>query len=348
MTSVALWGAGIAGSVYGTAARVLGWTIDSIGSRNASRAHTLASDIGARSSFAFESPRDSASDLTIIATPPANHAAAVETVAGSATVVVVAPLTSTQAQADAMISGHPTSQRRLFGWPLVTAPTTQELMRRASSVGIPTNLSMSSSRPLPTWGGYATGDWGGGVTQFGAHDHIALSLLLARFVGLGTPDAVSATMTMTATGVDVDASVAMAFSSGFSATVRAQWNDAEIPRSEIQLAGADGVLRIEASPVPVLEHNGEHVSTPQRPLPDERFRPLHDAGLINLLQTIDAELSSNRPLPHAFTLDFGREVGDIISAAYRSAGLGGEPVPLPFAAQRELSPLELHRVAAER
>lgn len=345
MTGVAVWGAGVAGSVYATASRLLGWTVDSIGSRTADRATSLATNVGARSAFTFASPLTAVSDLAIIATPPTHHAAAFETITSSAGTVVVAPLASTLAEADRMVAADG-PHRGVLGWPLITAPTTQELMRRAGSIGAPTNLSMSSSRPLPQWGEYLTGAWGGGATQFVAHDHIALTLLLARFIGLGEPTTVTATMELNAHGVDIGAAISLTFPDGQIATIHAGWNDEPIPRSDIQLAGTDGVLRIDASPVPVLEHNGETVHTTGRSLPDEQFRPLHEAGLIDLLKTIEAELSSNRPLPHAFTFDFGRQVGDVVAAAYRSAGTDGTPVPLPFEGARNMSPLEIYRAAA--
>jgi hypothetical protein len=42
---------------------------------------------------------------------------------------------------------------------------------------------------------------------------------------------------------------------------------------------------------------------------------------------------------------FGREVLQVVMAAYTSAGLGGEMVPLPFAGPRDRTPLQLWRGA---
>ena len=345
MTTVGLWGAGVGGSVYATAARLLGWSVGSVGSRDVERAATLAGEVGAFHSFALEAGTNESHDVTIIATPPSSHGDMFESVSAVDDVVIVAPLASTLAEADRMIDA-PAPKRCVLGWPLITAPTTQELVRRASTIGTPTNLSMASSRPLPSWGGYSNGDWGGGVAHFAAHDHLALTLLLARFIGLGTPATASAAMSMNPSGVDIAAEMTLTFETGFTATVAARWTDENVPRSEIQLAGIDGVLRIDGNPAPTLEHDGSKVLMPRRPIADEQFRPLYDAGLVDLLKTVEAEFGSDRALPHAFTLDFGREVGEVIAAAYWSAGLDSTPVPLPFGGSRTQSPLELFRAAA--
>ena len=42
---------------------------------------------------------------------------------------------------------------------------------------------------------------------------------------------------------------------------------------------------------------------------------------------------------------FGREVLDVVCAAYASAGRGSSLVTVPFAGPRSLSPLELWRTA---
>ena len=42
---------------------------------------------------------------------------------------------------------------------------------------------------------------------------------------------------------------------------------------------------------------------------------------------------------------FGREVLQVVMAGYTSAGLAGEPVPLPFTGPRDRTPLQLWRGA---
>ena len=344
MTSVDLWGAGIGAAVYGAACRSLGWKIASVGSRSAERAAMLAAEYNGLHTYDFETGPRAHADLTIVATPPANHASAVDRLGSVERLIVVAPLASTCAEADRMID-IPSPKFGGFGWPLISAPATQEFMRRAPSVGRPTSMSMTSSRPLPDWGGYADGAWGGGALQFAGHDHIAFTLLLARFLGNGPPTAIDATMKSSADGVDIAADVTMYFADGFFATVHADWM-ANLARSEIQLSGDEGVLRIDGNPAPTLEHNGLPVVLPRRPLTDERLRPLHDAGLVDMLRTIEAPLTSSAPLPQAFTFEFGRDVCEVIAASYRSAGRGGTPVMLPFTGKRDATAIEHFKTAA--
>lgn len=263
-TRVTLWGAGAGATAYAMACRTLGWTIDSVGSRSTGRARVLAEQVDAADAFGFDAATPAIGGLTIVVTPPADHPTAVDRVGD---VVVVAPLAMTLAAADQMVDLG-ASMLRVFGWPLVSAPTTQELMRRAGGIGTPTSLAMSASRPLPDWGGYATDRWGGGALVFVGHDLVALTLLLSRFVGLGPPVAVAATMSSDGDGPDRSVAVRLMFADGFVATVDAAWSNGGSPRADAQLSGTDGVLRIDSDPAPSLEHDGETVPLARPALAD--------------------------------------------------------------------------------
>lgn len=255
----------------------------------------------------------------------------------SADVVVPAPLASTLAQADAVVAA---GGRRAFGWPLVSTSPVQELLRRVASVGPITAISSRSTRPVPPDAGSAAG----GVLFQSAHDHIALTLLVALLAGMGPPVSVSATATIDSDGpndsvLDDSVDVGIGFEGALTASVHADWQSAGVVSREFQLAGELGVLRSETDPRPALEFNGDPVALASKRIADEQHRPLYESGVIDMLKTIGASFD-NGALPHAFTLAFGRDVLDVIMAAYRSIAVRG-PVELPFDGDRTATPTSL-------
>lgn len=247
-------------------------------------------------------------------------------------VVVPAPLASTLALADALVDD---GGRRSFGWPLITTAAVQELLRRAPSVGAVTNLSSRSTRPAPPDGASLSG----GVLLSSAHDQIALTMLVARLVGMGAPQSVTASVGLDANGLDDAADVAIEFVGGRTAHVHADWQSESVTSQEFQLAGEAGVLRSETDPRLSLEFNGEQVRLPVANVANEQHRPLHESGVIAMLKTIAASFDAGT-LPYAFTLAFGRDVLEVIIAAYASAGRH-EPVALPFDGDRNATPQQL-------
>jgi predicted dehydrogenase len=202
----------------------------------------------------------------------------------------------------------------------------QELLRRVGSVGTVTAISSRSTRPMPP----AIGSAPAVVLIQSAHDHIALTLLLARLTAMGAP--VSASATLGANGLNDSVDVGIEFESGLTATVHADWQSTGVVSREFQLAGELGVLRSETDPRPALEFNGEPVVLPLKRLSDEQHRPLFESGVVDMLKTIRAGFDGGS-LPQAFTLDFGRDVLDVIMAAYRSIVVRGA-VGLPFDGDR--------------
>jgi predicted dehydrogenase len=251
-------------------------------------------------------------------------------------VVVPAPLASTLAFADASVE---TGGRRAFGWPLITTAAVQELLRRAPSVGAVTSLSSRSTRPAPSVALPAGASLSGGVLLYSAHDQIALTMIVARLVGLGAPRSVSASVGLGANGLDDTADVAIEFVGGRTARVHADWQSESVTSQEFQLAGEAGVLRSETDPRLSLEFNGEQVRLPAANVADEQHRPLHESGVVAMLKTIAAAFDAGT-LPYAFTLAFGRDVLEVIVAAYASAGRR-EPVALPFDGNRDATPQRL-------
>ena len=248
---------------------------------------------------------------------------------GSGDVIVPAPLAATLAQADALIE---VGGRRAFGWPLVSTSPVQELLRRVASVGPVTAISSRSTRPMPLDAGSAPG----GVLFQSAHDHIALTLLVGLVAGMGSPVSVSATALINPEGLDDSVDVEIAFAGGLVATVHADWRSDGVVSREFQMAGELGVLRSETDPRPALEFNGDMVPLASTRVADEQHRPLHESGVIDMLQTIGAGFDSGT-LPHAFTLAFGRDVLDVILAAYQSIATR-RAVTLPFDGDRNTTP----------
>lgn len=210
-------------------------------------------------------------------------------------VIAVAPLAPTVAECDALIV-RPVAGKRAFAWPMVSVTAVQQMIARCRGIGALTNLSSRSTRPRSS-------------LLVAAHDQVALLLLVAQINGHGGPIEVS--VRSSADGVD---RLVMRFD-GFAATVEVTWDDAATPSLDVQIAGADGVLRIETDPSTQLEQNGAAVPLPKPAPIAPELQPLRDAGVIDMLKTIGASFADDRPLAHAFSFEFGRSVVAIVEAA---------------------------------
>jgi predicted dehydrogenase len=248
-------------------------------------------------------------------------------------IIVPGPLASTLALADASVDA---GGRRAFGWPLITTVAVQELLRRVASVGAVTDLSSRSTRPAPSVALSAGAPLSGGLLLSSAHDQIALTMLVARLVGMGAPRSVTASVGCGASGLDHAADMAIEFVGGLTAHVHADWQSESVTSQEFQLAGNAGVLRSETDPRLSLEFNGERVWLRAANVADEQHRLLHESGVVAMLKTIAAAFDAGT-LPYAFTLAFGRDVLEVIVAASASAGRH-EPVALPFDGDRSARP----------
>jgi hypothetical protein len=123
------------------------------------------------------------------------------------------------------------------------------------------------------------------------------------------------------------------------ARIVSSWRGGPGGEWDVQVASATGVLRAELQPEVRLEHDGDEIR-----LPAPRTVPAAIEQLGYAAQLRDAA-SGRAPLLSAA---FGREVLDVVCAAYWSAGRGGEATRLPFAGPRTMTPLELWRVGVRR
>jgi predicted dehydrogenase len=193
----------------------------------------------------------------------------------------------------------------------------------------------------PTWGAFTTDEWGGGALfDLGVHP-LAVAMLLANAAGEGRVTAVHAGLRGgPGHGSDEHADVTLHFRSGFTASVVSSWQFGPEPQWDAQLAGEQGVVRAELLPEPSLEFNGDAVALPATSAPMAVLEQLGYAAQLRAL--VDDVAQGREPLMSA---TFGREVLQVVLAAYTSAGLGGEQVPLPFTGPRDRTPLQLWRGA---
>jgi hypothetical protein len=210
-------------------------------------------------------------------------------------VIAVAPLAPSVAECDALIA-QPDAGKRAFAWPMVSVTAVQQMIARCRRIGALTNLSSRSTRPRSS-------------LLVAAHDQVALLLLVAQINGHSAPVEVS--MRSSVDGVD---RLVMHFE-GFTATVEVTWDDAATPSLDVQVAGSDGVLRIETDPSTQLEYNGEPVALPRPAAIAPELQPLRNSGVIDMLKTIGASFVDGRPLAHAFSFEFGRSVVAIVETA---------------------------------
>ena len=124
-------------------------------------------------------------------------------------------------------------------------------------------------------------------------------------------------------------SVQLRFASGLVATVEVSWTAPEVEWS-LQAASADGVIRLELSPDVLVEIDGEPVAVPDR-VGNAADPALERMGYIGQLARLE----------ESQTVEAARDVLEVICAAYASAGSGGTEVPVPFAGDRTLTPMQL-------
>lgn len=340
MTRVALCGAGWIAAVHAAAIRAAGFELTAVASRTDERAEAQAATWRTRAVPMAELP--AGADLVVVATAPVDHAAStIRMLEAGAAVVLEKPLCRTLDEADAIVAAAAAhGDRLLYAENLAYAPAFTEMISRAGDLGDLTNLEVRTIQSLPTWGAFTTDEWGGGALfDLGVHP-LALALLLAGAAGERRPISVSATMRGgDGHGSDEHAEVTLRFPSGLAAQVVASWQGGVDERTwDVQAASATGVLRLELLPEVVLEHNGEPVRLPSA---NGDLGLLEQFGYVAQLRAlVDDAAASRRPVMSAA---FGRDVLQVVCAAYTSAGLGGEQVPLPFVGPRDRTPLELWR-----
>ncbi|MDO8391805.1 MAG: Gfo/Idh/MocA family oxidoreductase [Actinomycetota bacterium] len=339
MTTVALCGAGMISLAHAAAAKALGWPVVAVASRTPARAAEVARIAGARAVTYAELP--AGATMVVVATPPQCHAAdAIRALDSGAAVVLEKPLCRTLHEADALVAAAARhGGQLLYAENLAYAPVVQRLIEMVPRVGPLTHLEVRAQQGLPTWGDFTSDEWGGGALfDLGVHP-LAVALLVANAAGHGRPVAVRAVL-RDGTGHDSDehADVSLHYRSGFVAHVVASWQAGPEPLWDVQVAGDTGVLRAELIPATTLEFNGDDVALPQA---QGELAALAQLGYVNQLRALGDDLAAGRePMMSA---SFGREVLQVVMAAYASAGSGNGEVALPFTGQRDLTPLQLWR-----
>ncbi|MGZ4729444.1 MAG: Gfo/Idh/MocA family protein [Acidimicrobiales bacterium] len=345
MTSLAFAGAGRITVVHGLAARAVdGLAVTRVASRSPATAQERAGQVGATACRYEDLP--AGADVVLVATPPARHAAdALQAIGAGAKVIVEKPLATTLAQADALVEASAGAGHALgYAENLAFAPIVVAAVALAGELGPLRHVEVSALQGRPDWGGFLEAAWGGGALfDLGVHP-IAVALLLARAHDGGRPDGGGRVVSVRADlrgaddiEVDEQARMWITFASGLVATVEASWaSDQQV--WDLQAAGDTGVVRAELVPHLLLERDGEPVALP--PLPAGADIPqIHQFGYVAQLEDLLRDFAHGRE--PVMSAAFGREVLELVCAAYASAGRGGQEVPLPFDGPRDRTPLEL-------
>lgn len=321
------------------AARALQLDVVAVASRSRDRAASRAAELGARAVRYEELP--AGADIVVVATPPQRHAAhALLALERGAAVALEKPLCRTLDEADSLVraaAAH--DQRLLYAENLVYAPVVRVLVGEARRIDRPDHLEVRALQGLPGWGDFTSDDWGGGALfDLGVHP-LAVAMMLGRAVGAGDVVGVHAQLTGgPGHGTDEHAEVTLHFASGLLGRVVASWQAGPAPVWDAQVSSPRRVVRAELLPVPEVSVNGEPVQLP--PLRVE-VPPIEQYGYLDQLGEFVRDLAEGRrPVSDA---EFGREVLEVVCAAYWSAGREGVEVPLPFPGPRNRTPLQLWR-----
>ncbi len=338
---VALFGAGMIAQAHAAAARHLGLEVAAVASRTTERATKVAASWGATAITYDELP--GLADVVAVSTPPQCHAAdAIRMLDAGAAVLLEKPLCTTLADADRLVAAAAAhGGRLLYAENLAYAPVVQSMVALASKVGRATHLEVRSLQSLPTWGAFTSDEWGGGALfDLGVHP-LAIAMILANAAGEGAVTAVSATLRGgNGHGSDEHAEVQLHFRSGFTASVISSWQYGPEPLWDAQLAGENGVVRADLQPTQALEFNGDPVALPT---PSGQLAVLEQLGYVQQLQALIEDRQSGREPMMSAT--FGRDVLEVVMAAYTSAGKDSGLVSLPFTGPRDRTPLQSWRGA---
>ena len=332
--SLAFAGAGWIAAVHGLAAKQLELPITHVASRHREKAKEMAARMGAAACSYDDLP--AGADIVVVCSAPQCHAAhALHAIAAGAAVVVEKPLCTTLADADSLVEAELAGARIGYAENLAYAPIVQQLLAAVADLGDLQHLEVRTLQSRPTWGEFLTEAWGGGALfDLGVHP-IGIAMLAARSKVVS----VSATLEGAADHpTDEHAELTLSFDRGLDATVVSSWRGGEVPEWSVQAASTKGAVRAELLPNLLLEHNGEEIaiapamgSIPQ----------LEQYGYVAQLEAfLVAFAGHSRPLMDAA---FGREVLDVVCAAYASARDGGAEVPVPFTGPRDRTPLQLWR-----
>lgn len=335
--------------VHALAAPSAALRVSAVASRGGSSARHLAGNLDARRVAPDALP--AGADLLVVATPPDSHELFVaQGLAAGARVLVEKPLTTTLAAADRIVDQAMRSGPHavLVAENLLHSPFWAAASATSRGLGPPSHLSARTAQPPPAWGHFLGPLTSGGVLfDLGPHP-LALVLELAA----SPARAVNAELASNRPdGADDWARVTIRFASGLSAQVEVSWRGASGQRAasddgddaewSLQAAWPDSVVRLEFSPEPLLEVNGEPVpvALPRRSVAPVDPR-LESLGYVEQL----VDLAREEPRSSQ-SVEAARDVLEVICAAYASAGRDGSEVPLPFEGDRSLTPLQHWRGA---
>jgi predicted dehydrogenase len=326
-------------AAHAAAAAELGLQVVAVASRSIERARALASALSADAIGYAELP--AGADIVVVATPPQCHAAdAIRLLDAGAAVILEKPLCRTLAEADQLVAAAARNGGRLlYAENLAYAPIVQRLIAMVPEVGRLTHVEVRALQGLPTWGDFTSDEWGGGALfDLGVHP-LAIAMLVANAAGLGRPHAVSARLVGGAGhGSDEHAAVWLHHRNGLVSHVVASWQDGPDQLWDVQVAGDQGVVRAELQPALSLEYNGDTVALPAR---TGQMPVLRELGYSGQMSAMIADLAATRE--PVMSAAFGREVLQVVMAAYASAARDGEQVAVPFTGPRDLTPLQMWR-----
>jgi predicted dehydrogenase len=331
VTDVAFAGGGRISIVHALAAQALKLPITAVASRSPERAAKRAAELDAEAVDYDALP--AGADVVVVATPPALHTAhALHALAAGSTVLVEKPICTTLADADRLVEAA--AGRFVYAENLAFAPVVERAVALVGQLGPIEPLEVRALQGRPGWRAFLTAGWGGGALfDLGVHP-LAVAMLLAAPARVVE---VAATLAG-ADDIDVDehAEGEMGFDTGLRARVTASWR-APAAQWDLQVASATGVVRAELVPAITLEHDGGPVPLPT---PTGAIPELESFGYVGQLQAVARVAAGGLSRMDAA---FGRDVLDVVCAAYASAGQGGSAVAVPFAGPRDRTPLELWR-----
>jgi|GEM_PF-264306 len=348
--TVALCGAGMIAGAHAAAATINGYPLVGVASRSATRAASQAAQWKTRALGYADLP--AGADIVVVATPPHRHCAdALTMLAGGAAVLVEKPLCRTLAEADALVAASEVGGNVIaYGENLLATAVLSAMIRHVGRLGALTHLEARSLQGLPTWGAFTTDDWGGGALfDLGVHP-LAIVMVLAAAAGQGRAVAVRGALAgADGHGSDEWGEVYLRFAGGATARVEASWRHGPAPMWDAQVASATGVLRAELMPEISLELNGDQVeiARPHRGQVPPQLDPIVDYGYAAQLSLLaEARATAEEP---ACNVRFGRDVLEVVCAAYASAACGAgratdaDEISLPWSGRRDLTPLQLWR-----
>jgi len=280
-------------------------------------------------------------DAVLVAGPPAvhlDHARAA--VAAGRDAIVEKPLCRTLAEADELELLAAAGRARIaYAENYAFAPLLVAAGQAIATgrVGRVRAIHAFTLHRRPAYGDFLHPDYGGGVLfDLGAHT-LWWAWSLAGFQPVA---GVRATLDGAPGEGDVYADVRLRFAAGLEARVEASWRESAV-KAGARVEGDDAVLEVDLEPRSrlVLLRGAAEERLPFRGV--GRSSTAGHAAKLGYVQQLEAFLAAFRtgaePRPDASE---GRAILEMATAAYASAGRGGEEVALPFTGDRRKTPYQ--------